>query len=83
MFICCECGKVFEDIIRWREDRGECFGFPSYEEYSGSPCCHESYAEAYKCDCCDRWIDGPYIRLISGERICENCYNTYELGEED
>lgn len=82
MFVCLECRKVFTSPIRWKEDRGECFGFPSYEEYWGSPCCHSNYTEAYECDCCGKWITGDYIKTDNGERYCENCIVHYELGEE-
>jgi hypothetical protein len=84
-FICLECGHVFdeEDIATWEENRGEYWGVMCSETVSGCPNCYGSYAKTYKCNCCDTWIDGEYIKLKSGERVCENCYITYELGEED
>lgn len=84
-FICLECGYVFDedDISVWREGRGEYWGTPCSEEMSGCPRCQGEYAKTYKCDRCDEWITGSYIKLESGERICEHCYTTYELGEED
>ena len=85
MFICLDCGHIFseDEISIWQEDRGEYWGTPCYEEISGCPCCKGDYVETYRCDCCDEWIDRPYIKLESGERICENCYTVMQLGEED
>ena len=83
MFVCIECGGTFEDPIRWNEDRGEYFGFPSYEEYWGSPCCHGDYTEAKLCDCCGNVIQGDYIKTNNGERLCEDCFSYMKLGDED
>ena len=80
MYICLECGSTFEELAHWEEHHG--LDTPPYEHWSGSPCCFSGYTEAHKCDCCDKWIDGSYIKLESGERICENCYTAYDLGEE-
>lgn len=83
-FVCLECGHIFDedDIAVWQEGRGEYWGTPCYEEVSGCPRCKGDYVETYKCNCCDEWIIGSYIKLNSGERICEDCYTTYDLGEE-
>lgn len=83
MFVCLDCGCTFEKPIRWKEDRGECFGFPSYEEISGSPCCKSNYTESHRCNCCDEWIDDIYIKTDDGNRYCLDCYQVYQLGDED
>lgn len=84
MFVCCECGKIFSDTIKWKEDRGEHFGFPAYEEYYGSPCCYGSYTEAYRCDCCEEYIQTEdYIKTMDGLRYCEDCIEYMKLGDED
>jgi hypothetical protein len=83
MYVCVECGEVFSDPIRWKEDRGECFGSPSYEEYLGSPCCYSNYTEAHRCHCCDEFITGGYIKTDDDLRYCENCYRNMEIGDED
>ena len=85
MYCCIECGHIFDEdeISVWQESRGEYWGTPCSESVSGCPRCKGDYVETYKCDCCDKWIDKPYIKLESGERICQNCYITYELGEEN
>ena len=80
MFICYDCEKTFDEPRVIVETHN--LDTPPYETYSACPYCHGAFTEAYKCDCCDEWITGPYIKLKSGERICEECYTTYELGEE-
>ena len=80
MFVCLECGHVFSEPDCWEETHGLDYG--PYESWSGCPSCHGGYIEAFKCDCCDEWIDGPYIKLESDERICQYCYTNYELGDE-
>ncbi len=38
MLKCLTCGQTFYEYAEWEEDRGECFGFPSYEKMSGCRC---------------------------------------------
>lgn len=80
MFICYECLNVFDEPKIWVEKHG--LYTPPYEHYSGCPYCGGAFTEAHECDSCGEWITGPYIKLNSGERICEECHTTYELGEE-
>ena len=84
MYCCLECGHIFsaDETSVWQESRGEYFGVPCYETVSGCPRCNGSYAETYRCKECGDWIRASYIKLENGERICEDCYTTYELGEE-
>lgn len=44
-YICLDCGREFDTPASWQEDRGECFGFPSYETMYGCPYCHGDYEE--------------------------------------
>lgn len=81
MWVCTSCGHLFSTPDYWKERHGLDYG--PYESQSGCPQCGGTYVEAHKCDYCDEWIDGPYIKLESGERICENCYTKMELGDED
>ena len=81
MFVCINCGHLFDEPDYWEERHGLDYG--PFEQWSGCPNCGEAYVEAHRCDCCDEYIDGPYIKLESGERICENCYTKHELGDED
>lgn len=81
MYVCIDCGETFEDAKRYIEKHN--LDSPPYEEYWGCPYCGGSFTKAHKCEECGEWICGDYIKTTSGHRICENCYNTYELGEED
>ena len=83
LFVCIECGEIFSEPARWKEDRGECFGFPSCEEFIGCPSCFGPLTEAHRCACCDEWINGDYIKIENGLRFCENCYVNMELGDEN
>lgn len=85
MYCCIECGHIFseDDVTTWQESRGEYWGTSCSETVSGCPHCKGDYVETHKCDSCGEWIDGAYIKLESGERICQNCYTTYELGDEN
>lgn len=80
MFVCLDCGHIFEYPYCWEERHGLEYG--PFEKFSGCPRCGEPYTEAHKCECCNEWIAGEYVKLNSGERICNGCYITYELGEE-
>jgi hypothetical protein len=81
MYVCCECGHVFEEPEHWEETHGLDYG--PYEHMSGCPHCGGGYAEAHKCNCCDDWIDDTYIKTDDGNRYCFNCYRVMELGDED
>ena len=81
MLICLDCGHTFWEAVHYVETH--MLDTPPYEEWHGCPHCGGPFTKAHKCDCCDKWIDGSYIKLSSGERICENCFTSYDLGEED
>ena len=85
MFICLDCGHIFDDdeVAVWQESRGEYWGVPCYETVSGCPCCNGDYVKTYKCDCCNEWITGDYIKTDDNQRVCENCYISMALGDED
>ena len=72
MLICLECGKTFEEdeIKRWKEDRGEFWGFPSYENMSGCPRCYGAYEEAEECFECGKYF--PKYELDENY-LCEDC----------
>ena len=81
MFVCVECGHVFDQPDRWVERHG--FDYGPYESFSVCPKCRGSYVEAHKCDCCDEWITGSYIKTEDGKRYCENCYVVMDLEDEE
>ena len=39
MFVCKHCGKIFEEPDSCEAVLGECFGFPTYEEWLECPHC--------------------------------------------
>lgn len=79
MYVCLDCQAIFQNPEKWVETHG--LSSPPYECRTGCPHCHGAYTETYKCDCCDEWIEGEYIK-IDGDRYCEHCYDKYEIGEE-
>jgi DNA-directed RNA polymerase subunit RPC12/RpoP len=79
-FICFDCNRTFENPRRYVETHG--LDTPPYETSYACPYCGGDYARAYECDECGHWIVGEYIKTARGRRICENCYITYEIGEE-
>lgn len=83
MFICCDCEKIFLEPSKYTEDRGEWFGVPSYETYSGCPYCGGAFTETYECDCCGNWITGEYAEIADGSRYCEECYCVKNIGEDN
>lgn len=52
MWRCLWCGKEFEELAHWKEDRGECFGYPAYEDMCGCPYCYSGDVEEF-----DEWED--------------------------
>jgi hypothetical protein len=81
MFVCLGCGGIFSEPKHWYETHG--LSTPPYEEFSGSPCCSDAYTEAYTCSHCGDYITTENYIKINGDRYCENCYNIYELGDEN
>jgi hypothetical protein len=80
-YICLDCNELFDEPLYWQERHG--FDYGPFEQWSGCPYCRGSYVEAYQCDACGDWIDGEYIKLDNGDRICEHCYTICEIGDED
>lgn len=78
MYVCVE-GHIFEEPRKYIEQHG--LDTPPYEEFSVCPCCGETYTEAYNCDCCGEYITGRYIK-VDHKRYCDDCYITYEIGDE-
>lgn len=50
MYICGECGMIFDEIAHWEESRGEFWGQPAYERMSGCPYCHSTDFDEYDPD---------------------------------
>lgn len=69
MYKCNDCGHLFEDGEEavWTENRGEFWGFPSYETIIGCPICKGSYSEIEPCRIC-----GGYNHN-AGDCYCNDC----------
>lgn len=81
MFICLECGSLFDKPMYYRESHG--FDTPPYEEFEACPACGGAFAETYECDSCGEWITGDYAELNDGSRHCEECHCIKTIGEDD
>ncbi len=81
MFVCIECGRLFEEPTYWEETHG--LDTPPYEKWSGCPICYGSYTKAHQCDCCEEWIVSDYIKTEDDKRYCSECYQSREIGDED
>ena len=77
MFVCLECGNVFEEPQHWKETHGLDYG--SYESFSGCPDCAGAYVEAYYCDCCGEVINTSTYVEIEGDKYCANCFTVKNL----
>lgn len=67
MFVCLECGHIFEEgeEARWVEKHG--LDTPPYEEWSGCPICKGGYEEIEPCKMC-----GGYNQDLKNG-YCEKC----------
>lgn len=79
MFVCLECGNIFETPQYWEETHGLDYG--PYEKWSGCNICGGAYAEAHKCVSCHDWINDDYV-IAGDNRYCQNCYREVRLGDE-
>lgn len=80
MFVCIECGRLFEEPQYWEERHG--LDTPPYESLSGCPYCGGVYVKTFPCDCCGEYITGRYVQ-IDNKRYCENCYMFCDVTDED
>lgn len=72
MFLCLECGGLFEDPKKYQETHG--LDSPPYETWFGCPYCGGEYVETIQCDECGNWITGKYVEIDGGTVICDDCY---------
>lgn len=70
MYKCTDCGHLFENGEQKtiKENRGEFWGSPAYEEIAVCPLCGGDYEEIEPCKIC-----GGYESLETYEEVCENC----------
>lgn len=77
MYICKDCGTIFEYPREYRDTHG--LDNPPYEEYSGCPECGGAYTETFKCCECGEYVYGEYVELKNGEIYCADCYSMYDV----
>ena len=80
MYLCLDCGRLFEEPKRYVETHG--LDSPPYEMSKGCPDCGGAYVETMECCMCDEWITGEYIELADGSAVCEECYMKKDIAEE-
>ena len=83
MYICLECGEVFEEPKRYTENCGYGASNDPYDyHYSGCPVCGGNYDEAIECDMCGEWCSrekAEYINVDGDEMLCcEKCCEEYD-----
>lgn len=81
MFVCGDCGAVFDAPLRTVERHG--LDTPPYEALEVCPSCYGvCILSAMYCDGCGGVITGKYIQLDDeGTRYCENCYTVREIDD--
>lgn len=75
---CLDCGCEFYEPHEFYEHHG--FDQPPFERWLSCPYCGGSYLRTHLCDRCGHRIFGEYIRLSSGEEICQDCFSVREIG---
>lgn len=79
MFLCLDCGKLFEEPRYYVETHG--LDTPPYESWKGCPDCAGAYVETFECLQCGKWITGDYIE-VDGALICEECYQVKSIEDD-
>lgn len=71
MYICTKCNHIFEEgeAKTIRQNQGECFGFPAYEDFSVCPMCEGEYEKAVKCSICEEY----HLEEDLTNGICDDC----------
>lgn len=77
MYLCLDCGYMFEDPKTYKESHGL---EPPCDKREGCPYCSGAFVKTFKCSECDEWITGSYVKLKGGEKICDGCYVELEIG---
>ena len=77
MFICLDCGEIFEKPKIFTETHG--LDSPPYEKFYGCPECGGSFAKTFECDICGNYIEDEYIITDEGDIICDSCYTVHSI----
>ena len=79
MYICKECGRLFEYPHLNFNETVEHFGSPVNEIIYSSPCCDSDYKETLSCAICGEQIERTYIRTSEDAVICSHCYEICDI----
>ena len=79
MFVCLDCGCVFEDAVNYTENHGFTDGL--YETWNGCPKCGGTFVETRCCDNCGKYITDKYIKTKNNDFLCSNCYIEKDIDE--
>ena len=78
MYCCKKCKEIFDEPDVYNESHG--FDYPPYEKIEICPYCgNDDFTETIRCDGCDEYITGIYIKLSSGKCFCEECFTKEEI----
>ena len=72
MYICKDCGEIFEEPVVVKDDPSpDGVGLTSgYYVFESCPHCDsDNIEEAVQCVCCDEWMDGT----DGSDILCDNC----------
>ena len=79
MYICLECGHVFEEPRHFSERHN--LDTPPYEQIIGCPCCAGAFAKAIQCDICGKYIEGEYVKTVYEDIYCSDCYTVKDIAD--
>ena len=75
MFICKDCGSVFECPDYTEENVGEYWGQPAFQAIDLCPYCHcDEFEEARKCEICGEWKPEDDMECD----VCYDCMNEHK-----
>lgn len=80
LYYCTECNKEFVYTRKNIEHHG--LDSPPYEEIECCPFCDStSFINSIECCVCGNTIKCDFVKLKTGEYICDDCYTTGSVGD--
>ena len=77
MWICFDCGHVFDEPDTFQEKVGEFWGAPAWETCGCCPNCGSTeYDQAEQCERCGEWV--PELYDVLNMRVCDICRDDLE-----
>ena len=80
-WVCLNCQAVFDEPKSVKE-------YLIHDPYPDGPtiavcphCGYDEFVEAIKCDGCEEYIIGKYIRTCNDECYCEDCYTEHDVAD--